>query len=57
MDVGLEGVLSKLAYDTKLGGAVDPVEGGGALKRELDKLECWATTNCMKLVKFIRAGK
>lgn len=57
MDVGLEGVLSKLAYDMKLGGAVDPVEGGGALKRELDKLECWATTNCMKLVKFIRAGK
>ncbi|TRZ09509.1 hypothetical protein HGM15179_017605 [Zosterops borbonicus] len=34
--------------DTKLGGAVDSLEGREALQRDLNKLEDWAITNCMK---------
>lgn len=47
MDVGLKAVLSKFAYITTLGGPVDSIEDGGALQRDLGKLEGWAVTNCM----------
>jgi len=33
---------------TKLEGGVDSFEGGEAFQRDLDKLEGWAITNCMR---------
>ncbi|GAB0199840.1 mitochondrial enolase superfamily member 1 [Grus japonensis] len=50
LDVGLR-VVSKFADDTKLGGAVDSIEGGEALQREPDRLENWAITNRMRFNK------
>ncbi|KAJ7418868.1 hypothetical protein BTVI_27304 [Pitangus sulphuratus] len=51
LDVGLEGILSKFADDTKLRGAVDSLKGRQTLQTGLDKLEDWAFTNHMKFNK------
>lgn len=37
----------KFAYDTKLG-VVGFLKGREALQRDLNKLESWAITNCIK---------
>ncbi|KAJ7410928.1 hypothetical protein BTVI_51719 [Pitangus sulphuratus] len=48
LDIGLKGMLSKFADDTRVGGAVKSLRGGEALQTNLDKLEDWAITNQMK---------
>ncbi|KAJ7398446.1 rna-directed dna polymerase from mobile element jockey-like [Pitangus sulphuratus] len=51
LDAGLEAILSKFVDDTKLGGAVDSLEGREALQRDLSKSGNGAITNHMKFNK------
>ncbi|KAJ7424530.1 hypothetical protein WISP_28311 [Willisornis vidua] len=51
LDAGLERILRKSADDTKLGGAVDSLEGRKALQGDLDKSKDWAITNHMRFSK------
>ncbi|KAK4818022.1 hypothetical protein QYF61_004146 [Mycteria americana] len=51
MDSRIECTPSKFADNTKLGGAVDMLEGRDAIRRDLDRLERWACVNLMKFNK------
>lgn len=44
-------MLSKFADSTTLEGAVDSIEGGEALKRDLNKLEGWVIISHTQLKK------
>ncbi|PKU41980.1 rna-directed dna polymerase from mobile element jockey-like [Limosa lapponica baueri] len=46
-EAGVECTISKFADDTKLGGAVDSLEGQEALQRDLGRLKHGATINGM----------
>ena len=48
LDTAMDCTLSKFANGTKLGGAMDSLEGRESLQRALDRLESWAVTNGIK---------
>ncbi|KAJ7409060.1 rna-directed dna polymerase from mobile element jockey-like [Willisornis vidua] len=51
LDTGLTGIPRKLANATKLGGAVNSLQGREALQTNLERLEIWTITNYMKFNK------
>ena len=51
MDSRIECTLCNFAGDTKLSGAVDVVEGRGAIQRYMDRLEQLTHMSQMKFVK------
>ncbi|RMC21520.1 hypothetical protein DUI87_02386 [Hirundo rustica rustica] len=51
MDEGIESLISKFAYDTKLGACVDLLEGRMVLQRDLDQVDGWSESNKMKFNK------
>jgi len=52
-DLEVEGTISKFADDTKLGGAIDSLEGQEALQRDLNRLQHWAMINGVKFYRSI----
>jgi len=51
LDAKVQCTLSKLANDTRGGGAVGPLRGRESIQRYLNRLEIWAITNSMKFNK------
>ncbi|GAB0180681.1 triadin [Grus japonensis] len=51
MDGGIECTLSKFAYNTKLCGGVNMLEGRDAIQRDLDRQEKWVRAKSMKFNK------
>lgn len=48
LDEEIDGTLTKFAYGIKLGGEMDISKGRSVLQRDLDRLEEWASENCME---------
>jgi len=51
VDKGIKCSLSMFADCTKLGRRLNLLEGGQALRRDLDRLDIWAKTNSMRFNK------
>lgn len=51
LNAGLKCILSNSIDDTELREAVDSLEDGEALQRDLDRQESWAITNYTKWIK------